>query len=235
MKKGVLKKLAGTSCGALMHILTVAQERIPPYRKPGDDTFRRILDNPDFQYQKPRQGELPFLDRLAQWWNDLLRSIFGSSATGDVMEFLFYAIGVVLIVYALIRIFDIKPSAIFKRSPPKSGGQSPIISDTRIPQTDLIKMIEEARKAGDFRKVVELQYILCLKRLSEAEIIELEESKTNLDYLYEISDAQIKPAFRELSRIFEYTWYGNFKVTTPILQKSDRLTEEVSGGISNKR
>lgn len=68
-----------------------------------------------------------------------------------------------------------------------------------------------AARAGDFRTAVRKLYISLLYELSERNLIELEDSATNHEYLNKVSRFSVLAApMRYLTDRFDYVWYGMF-------------------------
>ncbi len=68
-----------------------------------------------------------------------------------------------------------------------------------------------AARAGDFRSAVRKLYVSLLYELSERDLIELEDSATNHEYLRKVSryNALTSP-MRYMTDRFDYVWYGMF-------------------------
>jgi hypothetical protein len=64
----------------------------------------------------------------------------------------------------------------------------------------------------NYRRATRFLYLKLLKLLDENNFIAWEKDKTNFDYLLEIKSPNLKDTFRNLSYIYEYTWYGNFEI-----------------------
>ena len=68
-----------------------------------------------------------------------------------------------------------------------------------------------AARAGDFRTAVRKLYVSLLYELSERNLIELEDSATNHEYLKKASGlAGVASPMRYLTDRFDYVWYGMF-------------------------
>ena len=76
---------------------------------------------------------------------------------------------------------------------------------------DLAEAALYAARAGDFRAAVRKLYVSLLYELSERNLIELDESATNHEYLNRVSrfGALVGP-MRYLTERFDYVWYGMF-------------------------
>ncbi len=77
-----------------------------------------------------------------------------------------------------------------------------------IHETDFERLLREAISKKLFRRAVRLLYLESLKKLSDKNFIQWEESKTNSEYVYEIKAKQTKQLFVALTSVFEYVWYG---------------------------
>ena len=68
-----------------------------------------------------------------------------------------------------------------------------------------------AARAGDFRTAVRKLYVSLLYELSERNLIELEDSATNHEYLNKASRLSgLAGPMRYLTDRFDYVWYGMF-------------------------
>lgn len=74
------------------------------------------------------------------------------------------------------------------------------------------KEIDQAVAQGNYRTAVRLMFLRLLKNLSDKNIIQYQQDKTNLDYLLHLSSTNYYSSFFRLSRHFEYSWYGKFDV-----------------------
>ncbi len=74
------------------------------------------------------------------------------------------------------------------------------------------KEIDKATAQGNFRLAVRMMYLRLLKGLSDKNIIQYKQDRTNLDYLVQVQKTPLYPHFFRLTRHFEYSWYGHFDV-----------------------
>lgn len=75
------------------------------------------------------------------------------------------------------------------------------------------KEIEKAIAAGNFRLATRLLYLKLLKRMSEANIIQYKQGRTNSDYVLQLYGTAWYADFFRLTRNFEYAWYGEFRLS----------------------
>lgn len=75
---------------------------------------------------------------------------------------------------------------------------------------DYAKEISAAVQRGDFRLAVRLQYLRLLRAMADSGKINYTQEKTNSDYLLQLYGTKLYDGFFRLTRIFDYTWYGEF-------------------------
>ncbi len=77
---------------------------------------------------------------------------------------------------------------------------------------DLPRLIALAINEENYRLAIRYQYLLVLQQLSEKEIIIWEQQKTNEDYNKEVHHKNIHTEFEEITRFYDFVWYGNFEI-----------------------
>ncbi len=74
------------------------------------------------------------------------------------------------------------------------------------------KEIDKAAAQGNYRLGIRLLFLRLLKNLSDKNIIQYKQDRTNLDYLMQLHPTRYYPSFFRLTRHYEYSWYGLFDV-----------------------
>ncbi len=77
---------------------------------------------------------------------------------------------------------------------------------------DLPGLIALAIAEENYRLAIRYQYLSVLQQLSEKEIIVWEQQKTNEDYLKEVHHKNIHTEFEEITRFYDFVWYGSFEI-----------------------
>lgn len=72
--------------------------------------------------------------------------------------------------------------------------------------------IDKALARGNYRLAVRIHFLRLLRNLSDKNLIQYKQEKTNLDYLMELSSKTWYTDFFRLTRHFEFSWYGQFEV-----------------------
>ena len=94
-----------------------------------------------------------------------------------------------------------------------------ISDDGEDPDTDDIfainyqKEIDRAANQGNYRLAIRLMFLQLLKTMSEKDIIQYKQGRTNLDFLGQLIATRYYPDFFRITRNYEYSWYGRFEVT----------------------
>ncbi|NDC40203.1 MAG: hypothetical protein EBZ77_01445 [Chitinophagia bacterium] len=80
-------------------------------------------------------------------------------------------------------------------------------------------LLEKAIAARDTRMIVRYSFMGVLHLLQDNNLIAYRDDKTNYDYYQELKATDYKQPFRNLSRVYEYTWYGNYSINDNTLQQ----------------
>lgn len=73
-------------------------------------------------------------------------------------------------------------------------------------------LILKAIEQKNYRLAVRYYYLLVLQKLQDNELIEWEQQKTNEDYIKEIKKESVTTKFKDLTRLYDFVWYGNFEI-----------------------
>jgi hypothetical protein len=74
------------------------------------------------------------------------------------------------------------------------------------------KEIDKAAAQGNHRLAIRLMFLRVLKNMSEKNIIQYKQDRTNLDYLLQLYPTNYYNNFFRITRNYEYSWYGQFQV-----------------------
>ncbi len=88
------------------------------------------------------------------------------------------------------------------------------IENEDIEATNWEKLLQQAMAANDTRMAVRYRYMWLLQLLQQSNLIQYRNDKTNYDYFTELQETEYRQSFKQLSRLYEYAWYGNFALTS---------------------
>ncbi|MCR9286572.1 MAG: hypothetical protein NXI23_04190 [Bacteroidetes bacterium] len=84
--------------------------------------------------------------------------------------------------------------------------------EDNIHETELEGFIYQAIQNGDFPMAIRLYYMEIIKKLSLIKAIKWKKDKTNGEYLKELQGSKFHSSFKELTSIFERSWFGDAKI-----------------------
>ena len=195
-----------------------------PLRAPAAARLREFRGQREFQYVTV-QSELSAWDRLrTQFWYWVIDLL--DTRPGQVLwEYGMYAALVGALVFVVLKMMQVDVTRAFGRGPRRA----PLSYDAQpedIHTLDFGTRLQQAEATGNYRLAVRLGYLEVLKQLADQNLIRWQPDKTNHDYLYELPIGTLPPAFRELTRQFDYVWYGEHDDLTPTHYAQARTTRE---------
>lgn len=183
------------------------------------DKIREILSRPPYQPEQETQvGAFVkkvwrkvrgFVGEIFSALTRLLERLFGVSATAGWISNLVLILVLVaaLIVAALLVRRLRRPQTKRKKTRLVLGEEIAADGTSR----ELAEAGLAAARAGDFRTAVRKLYVSLLYELCERNLIELEDSATNHEYLRKASRfTALAGPMRYLTDRFDYVWYGMF-------------------------
>ncbi len=182
-------------------------------------SLEKYKSNKDFDYTEAAKKEPTFIDRVLNWlWRQLLRFfewIFGVKYAKGILATILMALPYIIggiVLFLLIKFFvktKIKSAVSFSKN-------SAIINfsedEKLLQKSDLESLVQKAIENKDYRLAVRFLYLKTLKLLTDNELVNWEQQKTNDDYISEIVDNSLKKSFENTTRIYDFVWYGNFQI-----------------------
>jgi hypothetical protein len=202
----------------------------PASRKTDLSALDKYYGNKEFQYERTLK------DEAGSFWQNLiqriLRKLFGNIKYESrvkvqrIIYWLIALVGVVIVFYWLYKSgFSGSP---IRRNRKISDGS--LISETEKSDEDIGNEIEQALQAGNYPLAIRWVFIKTIKLMALEGQIELRQDKTNQDYYYEIKNNTVQSLFMQLSRLFEYTNYGQFETTRDNYQQAQDISGKISTG-----
>jgi len=206
--------------------LGISQEDIDSYLS--DDAFNyEVVQNENGWWESVKNWFYNLIRRFFEW-------IFGvETAAGYLAVFLkilpYILLGIFL--YLVIRFFiNANTRSIVDST---KNPNSVIISDEEriIKNEDIQQLINDALSQKNYRLAVRYYYLYILKLLSEQELIDWQQQKTNDDYLNELSDSPIKIGFNKATLLYDYIWYGEFNIDDKSYSKVEDVFQSLKKSI----
>lgn len=164
----------------------------------------------DFQYDE-QQVDLSWWQRFKQWIGYKIAELMSREGSYALLKNIGIIAGIIALLYLVMKLLGMDAASIFSR---KSRAADTGLTEhsENIHGIDFATELEKVIQTGNYRLAVRLLYLDCLKKLSDSGFIHWQPAKTNATYVAELNGAKVQTAFKQLTRQFEYIWYGDFGV-----------------------
>jgi hypothetical protein len=234
--------LARLEEGVTLANQTVELEKAQADARAAQASARDILSRPEFQVPDPRDekqdteaGEpemgpwARFLKWLAEWLSTLFKRSDpepgrmpnlggGGQAVANVLVVVLIAGVVVVLVLQLLKALrkDAKDGEGAGLEVSTQDAASLAADPTNAlsrPPEGWAHLADELAARGEYREAVRSLYLALLSRLHRDGVIHYDTTLSNWDYLRQFKGRrEWLPSFRELTRRFDFAWYGNLPV-----------------------
>lgn len=190
-------------------------------RTPNAETLQRYRTDPDFDYDRNQAAGPSWWERLWHWFQDhVLRPLFAEELS-PLRRIVFYGAVAAILIFAALRLLRMHPRAAFShRDTGVQGTLTEVEDDIQAPDFD--RLIEVAIADRAYRRAVRLLYLQTLQRLATRGLINWRPETTNREYVEAITEGEMRVRFAELTRQFEYIWYGDMPVDEPLFERIQR-------------
>ncbi len=155
------------------------------------------------------------INRLAHRQNrpSALNHIFNSIP----FQLFFWALAVIFIAFISYKVFF--KNGIFSRRKKIIKESDEVFLPELNEVSEYDGMITGAENKNDFNLATRFLFLKTLKHLSNKGFIQFMADKTNKEYLREMKQNNYYSQFQQLTRSYEYSWYGKFLVQQEYYQK----------------
>lgn len=181
------------------------------------------------------KSEPTVFDRM---WNGFWEKVLDSFRNDDhnrsfnPWTILWILILVTIVVLVILKVTDSGINTIFSGKVKKNESADATLEDVDIHGIDYEKQIQLAIANRDFRLGVRLWFLRTLKTFSDKELLSWTIDKTNSDYYYELSGTSYQQDFGEVSKVYDYIWYGEFPVDENAYSKAEDKFKMLNGKIN---
>jgi hypothetical protein len=186
--------------------------------------------NKDFKYDLQKPTEMGFWDRFWFWvWEQYSRAMANDGVRVSFKIFL-WALAIGVILFAIVKIVGMEKVAFLIRGRKETGlGYTEEQED--IYAIDFNRAIDEAVRNKEFRFATRLMYLQALRQLADKNLINWKINKTNDDYVRELSITSYGPGFNNITRSYEYVWYGEFEIEENAFGKVKQQFQQFNRGV----
>ena len=200
------------------------------------DSYR---NDSDFNYEEVKTENGWWTD-IVNWFYNILRRffewIFGvGNAEGYLAAFLKILpyLLLALFLYLVIRFF-VKSNILGMGNQKKNPNMVTLSEDEHIIKNeDIQELIKKALTDENYRLAIRYYYLYILQLLSERELIDWQQQKTNDDYMAELSDSSFKNDFGKATLLYDYVWYGEFELNQERYQKAELVFASLKKSIAD--
>ncbi len=172
--------------------------------------LKKYSDNPEFIYDGRPRSEASLWDRFLSWLWDIFQAVLPGS--GSVFWRIFWtSVFIAALFWLVLKIIQGEGGGLFQKSSRAESLQAEELIEN-IHEMDFGALIREAMADGNYRVAIRLYYLRALRQLNDQKLIDWRFYKTNQDYVRELRDESLAKDFREITRLFEWVWYGNFQI-----------------------
>ncbi len=173
----------------------------------------------DFNYSQKNKNQGLFT-KLYFWFKRVvmlfLNWLFGVEKATGVISTFFKALPyfiLLLCLFVITKFFvKINMDSLTKKSIAKKGDVIVFDDEKLMKSKNLDDLLTQAIAENNFRLAIRYEYLKILKHLADLDLIDWQLQKTNEDYYSEISQVVLKPLFKQSTLLYDYIWYGNFKI-----------------------
>lgn len=206
------------------------------------DDAQQILARPEFQVVEKKKEDEPkpdekdeppsefwkwlekWLKRFFDWLLDrdakptVRAPAFGGEMAGANVVMIVIVVALVGLLIFLLLQFRRKDGEEESEGERTGYGEAALSSDpmsalSKRPET-WAGLADELAARGEYREAIRHLYLALLSHLHRGGVIDYDPTKSNWDYLFGFKGpGDAKHAFRELTRRFDFAWYGNLDVT----------------------
>lgn len=173
----------------------------------------------DFKYANNEESQNRLSQYLKNLFNKFMKWLFSFFTEAEydkeiggiiyqIVKYLFWGVFAIFLIYGVLKLLGLDFASLFY----KTADVKPSIQFTAIEEDiheiDFGKDIEQAIANKNYRYAIRLYYLKALKLLSDKELINWQKDKTNSDYVFEVTKTQFSDDFKDITKLFNYSWYG---------------------------
>lgn len=141
----------------------------------------------------------------------------------NIIRMILWFLAILFVGYIVYKL--VLNKGIFTREPKSLQVDENLTEDERFLQQDFDALIHQAYKMGDLRLAVRYQFLKTLEVLNGRSLISFSIDKTNMKYYYELPELY-KPEFLQLTKYYEYVWYGHLPATKEMYEPIGKAFNE---------
>jgi hypothetical protein len=198
---------------------SIIVKTIKPTKSQEEKVFSQV--NLDFAKKVENKDQNSLWERFWNWITDLIFGNSSEDSKANMFSIFLWALaiaGIIIIIWLLTR----TEFTSFLRGNTKNTAFNFSDVEEDISSIDFNTRIKKAVDDTDYRLAIRWHYLKQLNILNETKIIHYEPFKTNIDYGFELAKSPHQQAFKDISRIYDYVWYGKYAITIVDYEKLEK-------------
>jgi hypothetical protein len=179
-------------------------------RKPSSQTMEELRS--ELVYERAPDQSPTLSERIRAWVAGWISRILSNRAANTLYTWAWYIFFGILLIFAIIFFFRSEINAVFNVRDSLVNETMQAWKEEEIAGRDFLQMASDKAAEGDYRTALRFRYLHLIQQLADGGLINWRPDKTNRDYQREISDRSVNEAFRYMTYLFNYTWYGHFSL-----------------------
>lgn len=181
-------------------------------KQPSATAEQAIFSDPKLHYQQKTEEQPDMLDAFFEWFT---KKLFGKSSFENRLlarKIVYWSIAIIALICMILLLRRSQLTGLIK---PKSKSSTFSFNDIteELDTINFADRIRAAEQEHDFRNATRWKYLQVLYQLDKKGLIVFANYKTNINYLHELKTAALRDGFTDLSKLYDYVWYGEFKLT----------------------
>ena len=184
-----------------------------------DSILENYKNDSAFNYDNMSSEPQDWITKIKNWINQQLALIRTSKTFSTALDYFYYLLAIlalILILRGLIK--GDRRGLLFGKI--ANNEIKMVEQDENLNLLNFDELFRSALDNKQYRLAIRYLFLKSLKLLSDKEMIELKNNKTNHQYFLEIKNTQIASVFQDATLSFEWIWYGEFPVNEEIMNSS---------------
>ena len=190
--------------------------------------WQQLTADKAFTYKNDTEAVPPPIEYKPGIFAKAVRSFLGFLA-GKEGNILLWIIVISIITYIIYKVFLHKDSFLFGKNKKiiKVSSSAQEDDEMDIATTNWETLLHNALHNNDYRLAVRYSYMWMLQIMQQRGLIQYRLDKTNYEYYTELNETGYKQQFKQLSRQYEYAWYGRFAMSHAAYNEYKELFDNI--------
>lgn len=198
--------------GAKKDSISEIDTTIVTIKAPKKAQENEVLNNSELIYKHTNSDGRSILDDFFEW---LSEKLFGQSDGSKIYNLRNIVMWSLFIIALLIALWILRKTGFVtllkQRNKKTQFNFSELTED--LNSINFNERINRAEELQDFRLATRWLFLNLIFVYDQQKLIVFEPQKTNIDYSYEIKSTSKKTIFSKLCKVYDYVWYGEYKIS----------------------